>query len=169
MHLLHLAVTIATSPEDACSAVEGFIEDWGDENNWRNIEGCVSQDNECHIIDSSFLDDSLNTVEKITNNVRKWMTDESYYFTNEMELMKKAVAGETLDNNDWWKIEQYASHKSSVAKLKDYQKCTPETFDIFKHTFNEYDYNENGVTRIYCDGPIEGGEKYYIVFINMHI
>jgi hypothetical protein len=43
MHNLHFVITTADSPEDACNNVETLISDFGNENNWRTVCGCVSE------------------------------------------------------------------------------------------------------------------------------
>jgi len=169
MHILHLAVTQAKNPQDACDQVEGFIEDFGDENNYNRIEGCISQHDEVHVNeDTSFLDSELNSIEKIKKNVKAWMTDGGFFELSEsIELLDKARNGEPLSSTDWYKIRVYAEHMGAVAQL-EYLKTNPNDFDIFKHTFMDYKYTENGVTRMYCQDELPEDEQYYVVFINMH-
>jgi len=53
MHNLSFVVTRAESPQDACDNVETLISDFGSEDNWHTICGCVSEKNKVFINDSS--------------------------------------------------------------------------------------------------------------------
>ena len=48
MHNLHFMIVQANDPKDACNIVETEIQDWGNDNNWRTIAGCVSEDDEVY-------------------------------------------------------------------------------------------------------------------------
>lgn len=161
MHNLHLVVTRADSPEDACSEVESHISDYGNDNNWRTIGGCVSEDNQVHIEDDggSYLpDDESNTIEKINAMVVSWAKSGSVLDDEGEELMKKALNGDDLHSHDWWKISEYAKHKSSVAKFD------LDNYNVLEDNHREMELDENGVTIL----ESSEGEKQYVVFVDMH-
>ena len=70
MHNLHYVVVKAETGEEACSEVESSIEDFGNENNWRNICGAVSQDNEVYkSLDGRWKPEDDDTIEKINESI----------------------------------------------------------------------------------------------------
>lgn len=82
MHNLHFVVTRAESPQDACDNVETFISDFGNDNNYRTICGCVSEKNKVFINDSSGRysprDTGYTTIAKINRAIKEW-TKETIY------------------------------------------------------------------------------------------
>jgi hypothetical protein len=167
MHTLHLAVTMATSPEEACEAVHGYVQGYGGESNYYGIEGCVSQDDEIYLNekDVSWLDDELNTIKKLTETVKGWIFSGGLVDHDKcIGLMDNARNGEKLKPHEWWEIKMHAEHNQAVSRLEE-----PGRFNILKDTFKEYVYDDSGVTRMYCkDTGLGEDEKYYVVFINMH-
>ena len=70
MHNIHYARIYAGSPEDACGMAKSQIEDFGDENNWRRIIGCVDKaGNQYHTSD----DDSRWELPKSWQEIEQWL------------------------------------------------------------------------------------------------
>lgn len=167
MHNLHLVVTHADSPKEACNDVETYIEDFGTENNWRSIEGCVSEDNEVFVNDDEYNNKSwieeeeFSTIEKINQKVKSWIEYKDYE-TEAPEILKRIANGERVDSTEAWKAYKFMEmYYHSVSTGVDVEK-----FDVLKDNYFEFHYNENGVTHT----GYEKGEnqKTYIVFVNMH-
>ena len=87
MHNLHFCVVNASSPQEACDAVETEISEWGTENNWRTIGGCISEDNEVYSTydknkewgNSRWCPHEGTTVEDINRQVVGWMKVDDYH------------------------------------------------------------------------------------------
>lgn len=169
MHNLHLIVIHSTSAEDACNEVETMIEDFGNENNWRTICGCVSDKNEVYIHDAEGRyvpsEDYLNTIEKINENVKGWMRSTLYG-----ENAKKRIEEGNVDFTNWsahelWELKEYVEYLRQIQSFKEHHNVSDiEEFDVLNHTFYPYEYAECGVTF----SESEDGENTYIVFIDMH-
>jgi len=177
MHNLHLAVIIATTPEDACNLVEDDIEDWGNENNWRTICGCVSEDNKVYIHDDGgrFPPKENATIETINKMTRAWMgVEQPGIFNTEGRTeaekhMQRHLNGEQLKHIEWYAIERYAEHMGAVVTTKSFSMEKNKEFSVLKHTFKEWNLDECSVTScISTAEEITEGEKRYVVFIDMH-
>ena len=176
MHILHFLCVASESPKEACETAETYIEDFGDDNNYRTIGGCISQDNEVYIHDRSAAfspdDDNLNTVEKVRAYVIEHMTG---LRTNEeiIEELKK-------ENPQYYDICEWALIKSEVASFGGH----PTEFDLWQHEFFCGYYDRFGYTQcpfdrdltitVSDDGEEDGyitepGMKLYIVFIDIHV
>lgn len=163
MHNLHLVVTNADSSKDACSDVESYIEDFGTENNWRTIEGCISEDNEVYIADENnrnswITEEDFNTIDKLNKKV---LEDKKnlFYQPEVPEILKRIANGKTVESTDAWKAKEY---------LKAYYDALPvdDKFDILQDSYREYQYDEFGVTHTGYKKMDE--QKTYVVFVNMH-
>ena len=80
MHNLHLVRVYASDPQDACNTVENEIMEWGNENNWRTIGGCISEDGEIYIVDPSdtfggsrYKPDNDTTIQSINEMINELM------------------------------------------------------------------------------------------------
>jgi hypothetical protein len=164
MHNLHLIRVKADTPEKACSRVELDINDFGNENNWRTICGCLSSTNEPYDSEGgrwSPSTDGYNTIEALNETVKGWIEADSY----KADLIDNINDGKVKlkdlsDRMDIYAVKKYLEHKGMVM---DVGLKENEEFDILKHTFYDYQYTECGVTECYGDG-----ENTYIVFVDMH-
>ncbi len=170
MHNLHLVRINATSPKEACNKVENEIMDFGNENNWRCIGGCVSEDNEIYDHDDYSRwkpsDEHFDTIEKLNEVVKGWMkSDETEYYNRELI--------EAIDNGDRKltditdRMELYAIQEFVKKKKALISSGGIDEFEIMKSDYREYEYEECGLTAMDYSEKGEG-EKSYIVFIDMH-
>lgn len=165
MHNLHLILVSAENAEDACDVVESHISDFGNENNWRSICGCVSQDDEVHIInDGRYPPDADDTIEKINKMVVGWLTP--YASTDKLIIALNDGSkklSDITDYMDWLRLESYADHMQNVALLGK-----KDSFDILAgDEFKSCEFDEVGVTDI-TEGERIEGNKLYVVFVDMH-
>jgi hypothetical protein len=162
MHNLHLVVVKDETPEDACRQVESFIEDFGNENNWRCIGGCVSEDNEVYNHDSYSRwkpsDSAYNTIEKLNKQVSSWIKPVDCYYKDVADKVNGGTKLEDLNSSELYRLTKYIEHQYQV---KDLGK---EGFNILEDEFYPYAYDECGVTQ--CDWM--DGAKTYVVFVDMH-
>jgi len=161
MHNLHLGVVKADSPEEACKEVESRLSDWGDENNWRTICGCVSDKNEVYVHDEdgrwSINDEELDTIEKLNKLATSWITVDAEETKEMNDMMTAAVKGKTLESCDWYKIEQYA-HDMRNAQGRS-------SINVLEDELNSWEFSDNGVTNF---GAAELDQQQYVVLIDMH-
>jgi hypothetical protein len=167
MHNIHFLIVSSDSPQEACNYAEGYIEDWGNENNWRTIVGCVSEDNEVHTNKSALSDryldtlsDEYNTIEKINELINTRIKPNIETDKRMSMVMNKAMK----TGSDWAEIEYYAQDKREELYTLDMTKG--KKFDVFKHAFREYQYDYFGNTII--DEDRANGEKMYVVLVDMH-
>lgn len=168
MHNLHLVVVKANTPKDACDKVESYIVDFGDENNWRTICGCVSDKNKVyHTSDGRFEpDEHSNTIEKINAMVMGWLKPEEDYYDKKVQAVidgKKPISSLKTDM-EWYGLEKYAAHMGARAKTNT------KNFNVLKDSFNDYQYDDNGVTHIDAEENVDlgKGKNTYVVFVDMH-
>jgi hypothetical protein len=160
-HNLHFVAVKADSPEDACNEVENQILDWGTENNWRTICGCVSEKDEIYINDNNgrWQPDApdFNSIKKINERVTEWIKTPSYYSTPAKEMLAKEPDLTKWPKHELWSLMDYTKYLYEICGIDK------ENVDVFEIEFYHYDFGENGVTNIGGDG-----ETRYIVFVDMH-
>lgn len=163
MHNLHLVRVKAESGQEACEGVESTIIDFGNENNWRCISGAVSEDNEVYDAGEGRYrpaENELTTIKLINEAVNRWIGSCFY----------GSVAKEKLNNNEFnldewnahelWSLSKLAEHLSEAAEYRGKQ------FNVLENTFFSYKYDECGVTDL--EWSVGDGDKYWIVFVDMH-
>ena len=163
MHNLHFITVKAEDAEDAIGVAETYIEDWGNENNWRTICGCVSEDNKVHNCgDGRFSpkDTGYTTIKKINKCIQGWLKGNLYSQPAEEKIKKGDVDFEKWDGQDLFSLRKYAEfleqkNEIGIADIKE--------FDVLKHTYYSGQYDECGVTN--CDYD---GEKTFVVFLDIH-
>lgn len=167
MHNLHLVTIKSSCPEFACADVEGYILDFGNDNNWRTICGCVSEKNEVYVYDkeSRYSPHDYNTIQKINKLVMGWIK------TNQYDKIKKKLIktkGKLNHFNwiDFYELEECAKHYREVKNLK-----SKTSFNVLKNNFFPYSYDMNGVTQCEEESaePDENNNlQLYVVFVDMH-
>ncbi len=161
MHNLHLVVIKAENAKDACSTVENELLEWGNENNWRTICGCVSKDNKVyHCEDSGRYppDKDSNTIAKINKMVQEWINAEDFCSQQAIEKLKVEADITKWAPTELWSLQKYAEKLAQDYGLKG------KKFNIWKDTYYEYKYDECGVTNM--DYTDKG--KEFVVFVDMH-
>ena len=160
MHNLHLVIIKADSPHDACINVENEIVEWGNENNWRTICGCISEDNEIYIHDKEYgrfhpePGTTLNDIEKM---VKRWANTFEYDIT--LVLLKFKIEESSLEAHDWWELKEYCRFKC------DYENFTANRFNIWETEYRSWKFDESGLTNMIRRND---GEKKFVIFIDMH-
>ena len=157
MHNLHLVRIKADSPEEACKDVELEIEDFGNENNWRSIGGCIDKDGNTFVNDNISRwtpeDKDYNTIEKL-NKLFTETKQGTYLKTRFDEAMAKPE--NERDSMDWYSIQKYGHFMSETCGL-------PEKIDVLEDNFFDWQFDEFGITDLGRQG-----KKTYIVFVDMH-
>ena len=170
---LHFIRVKADNPKDACNTVENTIEDWGTENNWRSIGGCVSSDNEVYrIVDeenkfmnSRWVPDVDMTIEKINVMCNEWLKPADYY----KKQFDKCIDGKEESPFDWYGAKKHCEHMYQKGMtLNSIKHDKRETFDVLKDEFYSWSLNECGVTSLDFIGGYSGGSKLYVVYLDMH-
>lgn len=157
MHILHFVCIAAESPEDACDTIETYIDDFGTDDNYSRIGGCISEDNEIYIHDhaAAFLpdDEQFNTTEQVRQLVISGMTGLK---TKEeiIEELRKESANINM-------IKEWAILKEEIT-LSD-----PTTFDLWNDNFFDSHYDRFGYTQCHYDR--DSDMKKFVVFVDMHV
>ena len=174
MHNLHFCVVNASSPKEACDAVESQISEWGTENNWRTIGGCVSEDNEVYSTydknkewgNSRWCPEEGTTVEDINRQVRGWIKEDEYYKENFIKCSK----GKHKSPYDWYAAKKYCQDMFHIEMTKLRLEKEKREFDVLQDYYYEWELGECGVTpmdisQLDDDDPTN---KKYIVYVDMH-
>ena len=160
MHNLHLITVMADSPKAACINTENEIVEWGNENNWRTICGCISEDDEIYIHDKEYgrfapaKNMKISDVEKL---IKGWTG--SFGYDPREVLVKFLIDQQTLSSQDWWLLREYCDFKQHQI---DFNR---EKFNIWETEYRSWQLDENGVTNM---RRCNEGEKKYVVFLDMH-
>lgn len=164
MHNLHLVRVLAENPQDACDIVDAELDNYGNENNFYSIVGCVSQNDEIFVLNKNdtFVE-NLKPIKEINEMVRNWM-NYAFNHNNYKALIQKSV-NEPLSKYEWLRIKEYAYHMYQIESFNSFNPN--EEFDVLNdaHEFYCWKIEENGVTDM-CHAS--DGDTVYIVFINMH-
>tara|TARA_R110001606_G_scaffold19248_1_gene70960 strand:+ start:30 stop:539 length:510 start_codon:yes stop_codon:yes gene_type:complete len=168
MHNLHYLVTRAETPQEACSQVESEISEWGTDNNWRTICGCISEDNVIHSTgEGRWKPTETDTLEKINLQVSDWLYPPDYY----EKQFNKCVDGKEESAFDWYGAKKHCKHMYQMGRtLNSIKHDKRETFDVLKDEFYSWSLNECGVTSLDNSGldTEAGGSKLYVVYLDMH-
>jgi hypothetical protein len=166
-HNLHLIRVTADTPQEACEEVESYIEDWGTENNWRTICGCVSEHDEVYDNpDETFggrykpTACGYTTIGKINKAVRGWLKPDFYHETAIKKLAKGQTNLKKWTTSDLYSLRKLAEYHTQLKYLGK----APSKFNVLTDEFYAYEYAECGVTN--CENG--NGETTYIVFVDMH-
>ena len=163
-HTLHFVATRADSPEEACRNIENVCFDWGGENNWFHICGCVSEKDEVHATGGRGVwspeDENFNTIEKINKVATGWLEPDTVLCDENTvrALMKKAANSKDLTYSEWRDIERYSGQMCEVDGRT--------SLDVFKSDFRSGEFDEEGISSCYMDES--NGTTRYVVFVDMH-
>ena len=167
MHNLHFLVLQAETPQEACEMAANEIMDFGNEDNYHSICGCVSEKNEVFINDSDGRycpDESDDTIEKINKTVKGWIKNNMFAPAARKKINK--TKGK-IDLSKWnttelYSLECLARHYSEINQLENKGK----NFNVLTDSFYAYKYNQCGVTQL--NNIDADGYETYVVFIDMH-
>lgn len=167
MHNLHLILVKAENGEDACNEAESFMNDWGNENNWRSFCGAVSEDDEVYLSGEGRYapNEESNTIKKINKKVDGWMKN-FHYGQNGKDLLEQGKKIDELNSLQLWSVMKYAEQLYEIKQfkeLKEYRKNKKKSFNIFEDEYYAHSFDEIGVTHSnFGDG------KYWVVFVDVH-
>lgn len=168
MHNLHYLVTRAENAQEACSQVESEISEWGTDNNWRTICGCISEDNEVYSTsEGRWTPKEGTTISDINRQVTEWMNEDEY----EKKRFDICARGESENSFDWYGAKKYCeSQYQKGTTLNSIKHDKRETFDVLKDEYYSWALNECGVTLLDYSGlnTEAGGSKLYVVHLDMH-
>ncbi len=163
MHNLHFIVLHANSGAEACERATTFISDWGNENNWREMCGAVSQSNSVYSTGEGRYQPKENmTIDDCNNIYKTWFADEGYGNV----AADKFRAGETniyeWDNYELWSLKHLAEYLCQTHG----RGGSAIGFDVLRDNFYYCHFDHTGVTQV-DDYIHEGGERW-VVFVDMH-
>jgi hypothetical protein len=170
-HNLHFLVVRAESPEDACQKAEERVFDFGNENNWRTICGCVSEKNEVFSNDESGRyspeQTGYKTIEKINKVVKRWCR--GTIGTRAEEKLKRAKAKINLkrwNSLELFSLERIVHHLYQVKNIG----VPVKEFNVLEHNFFPCEYTECGVTQFddEVEKDNESNMQIFVVFLDMH-
>lgn len=161
MHNLHYLTIKADNPEEACDEVESIIMEWGNDNNWRSICGCISEDNEVHIqeADGCFPPGAAETLDDVAKKIKSWVDNFQYGSVIKEKLVKFHIEEEALTGNDWFILQQYCRFKGDQIDFKQ------SPFDLWEAEYRSWELDECGLTNLMEQSD---GSKRYVVFLDMH-
>ncbi len=160
MHNLHLITIRADTPKAACNEVENEIVDFGNENNWRTICGCISENDEIYVHDKEygrFHPEPGTTIKGIEIMVKRWANTFEYNISP--VLLKFQIEESSLEAHDWWELKEYCRFRC------DKKYFTSNRFNIWETEYRSWELDENGFTNLIRQSD---GNKRYVVFIDMH-
>ena len=166
-HNLHFIITKASSAEEACKDVESFIEDWGTDNNWRTIMGCISEDNEVYAHDESlkYKWDEYATIEKLNELMKNYIHfDPTDGLNMVIEMINDYKAGNEPPSPRWLLCREVMD---IMYQKTPHMKNGKVNFNILEDSIYEYKYNEQGVSHTGFNAD-EKDMKKYVVFVDMH-
>ncbi len=160
-HNLHLITIRADTPHEACSSVEDNISEWGTDNNWRVICGCVSENNEIYLHNEgggSWLQPGT-TISDITTMVKNWANNKYKCGDIDIIKLKFKISEDSLTRREWLMLKKYIDYKYEQFSFNE------KEFELWGDTYRDYQYNEVGLTNML---DYEDGKYKYVVFIDMH-
>lgn len=165
MHNLHYVRTWAESPIEACQQVETYIQNWGDENNWRSIGGCVGEDGTVFISDSDarYCPEKEDTIERIAQKMQDFLDYPDSGYKAAFEEAAQSSDPKKLDWLVWYRAKKYCEHMTEVK----YGRPEGSSFNIREDTVHDGEYAQFGISTDY-DHPEEEDFKMYIVYVDMH-
>jgi len=162
MHNIHFLTIKANSPKEACQNAEYAIEDWGTDNNWRRIMGCISEKDEVYKYDESSHYDfyHYNTIEKLNklmNNHLKF--DPLKYLVKVKGTIELFLSGEDVHQYDWYTCKEIMNAMYEKSPWLD------KEFDILNDECYSWKLDEFGTTKL---DSYDDGETTYVVLVDMH-
>lgn len=180
MHNLHLARIKAKSHDEACKAVQSYIEDWGTENNWRSIGGAICEDGTGTTYDEYtrwpvLLDELPEQIEHLNTSCLSAIQGTEYTSGCFADMLKEVMGmtvKEILDAEVWAKFYTASQFFRFVVNTAEARRNHKEEYDIFTSIgFCEYSYDDFGLTDLGNNGYNEEelkNVKTYVVLVDMH-
>jgi hypothetical protein len=164
MHNIHFVKIKANSGEEACRMADNLLIDFGTENNWREMCGAVSEDNEVYNSGEGRYepkDTNYQSIEKINETVSKWTKSSFFGETAKLKFEKGETNLSEWESYELWSLSKLAKHLSEAHSYRN------RPFDCMKDdTFFAYQYDECGLTDL--THSASDGDKVWFVFVDMH-
>jgi len=160
MHNLHLIVTRAKDEESARNNAENLMLNWGDENNWRQVEAVVrAKDNHAVLFEKSgFYSRDRDTIAKLNKLAAGWLKPEFPVTREEAgRLAKRWLKGKVLTGHQLWELKRFFTHEA--------ERQNRRKFDVLKDELFAFEYDQNGVTNIVAN---EEEGDIWVCFVDMH-
>jgi len=173
MHNLHLVVVEMPDGQEACDFVEGQIESFGDENNWRTICGAVRYNGQVHQTkEGRWEPETLESLKKsITDAMFNTNSEDDFFGKCFNEALAKLNAKEKMTSMDWYYIQKYAEEmgdRASATQRHEQPDLTPESFDLFRDEYRSWKLDEFGLTSLLRHGEEVNKENLWVVLVDMH-
>mgnify|MGYP001095739624 CR=1 FL=1 len=180
MHNLHLVRIKAESHNDACTAVLSYIEDWGNENNWRSIGGAICEDGTGKRFDDYTrwpvdVDDVKGQIEHLNKSCLDAVKGTDYtsgVFADMLKEVMNMTVEEILDAEVWGTFYTAGQFFRFVVNTAEARHNHKDEYDIFTSIgFCEYSYDDFGLTDLGNNGYNEDelkNVKTYVVLVDMH-
>jgi hypothetical protein len=145
---------------------DNLLIDFGTENNWREMCGAISEDNEVYDAgDGRYrpnpTESDLTSIEAINNAVNKWTKSSFFGETAKLKFEKGETNLSEWESYELWSLSKLAKHLSEAYSYKD------RPFDCMTDdTFFAYQYDECGLTDL--THSASDGDKVWFVFVDMH-
>lgn len=169
MHNLHLVVIHGKSGADACKNAENMLSDFGNENNWREFSGAISEHGLVYMSGEGRFSPKPNmTIHDCNLWMRQVLTEITASYGN--TALAKLQSGNTdvRDQSKWSKYDLYNLKRLAEHLYEMHGGVKTEDFDVLQHTFYDWRFDQEGVT--HCDDYAYGeeGECRWVVFVDMH-
>jgi hypothetical protein len=177
MHNLHIVVARAETAEEAMAEAEGYIEGWGDENNWSSIAGAVGEDGTWYSGDGDSRYSGPCTLEELNKELMDAVQlnpDPSVKHAITMlaagdyDGLMKGTPAEVCSRT--YALKEFVDRLHAVYSAgmlgKDAAKDRNGPLSVFDTPFRPWEYDEFGVTHIGDTAEDEG--MRYAVLVDMH-
>jgi hypothetical protein len=160
MHNLHFIVLHANSGAEACERAESLISDWGNENNWREMCGAVSESNIVYRSgEGRFQPEENMTIAECNKWASVWVDD-----LDGGEAAKIKLDNGEADLSKWelwelYSLKRYAEHLYETRSKKGAE------FNVLSDCLYDWSFDRMGVTH---DNLHEGDGERWVVFVDMH-
>lgn len=186
MHHIHYFVVQATDAQAAMDTAEAYLEDWGTENNWRTVVGAFNrrgrkfepskpESNHFGMLKRS-LSASNKMFQKMLDKISpEWMdyakTKATIQRLVDSDFSPKTIRQMIAEKNEHnlWGLREFFQQVYAVSNALTEVK-EGEAFNVFKHEFRSYKYDEIGVTHIDYnpDQPDDENYKAFCVLMDIH-
>jgi len=154
---LHFIRIKGKTPEDAEENALKEIEDWGDEDNWRQVIGSFNKGTRI----SHINEDDKSKFKLTAGNIKKMIT-------NEMNI-KLPSDKDILDAFHKSKNIYYIKEILDTLYANSFT-ATPSNFDIWENNYRDYQFDKVGITNMLYTyvPPIINNKDIYCVAIDIH-
>ena len=166
MHITHTFVIMADSPKEACEYIHYETENWGTEDNHKQVIGAISEDDEVYSYNdcTAFMleEDCGKTIAEVVENLKKEIYDPHTWDEVAKEILEAlAVSPDDVGPSATGTVVKY------LIRLQEVKSLPPrEEFDIWNDTYFSGEFDREGLTN--CIPYEPSGKKKYVVFLDVH-